>query len=72
MPLFALTVHTRTIGFGESRTQENHAVAKILQDAAHRIQTGHGPIPLKDNAGIEVAEYEFGEGMLNGPTHHGR
>jgi hypothetical protein len=62
---FTLTIHTRTIGFGENRTQENHAVAKILLDAAHRIQTGHGPIPLKDNAQIEVAEYEFGEGMLN-------
>jgi hypothetical protein len=72
MALFSLTIHTRTIGFGEDRRQENHAVAKILLDAAHRIQTGHGPIPLKDNAQIDVAEYEFGEGMLNGPGHHGR
>jgi hypothetical protein len=62
---FTLKIHTRTIGFGENRRQENHAVAKILLDAAHRIQTGHGPIPLKDNAGNDVAEYEFGEDMLN-------
>jgi hypothetical protein len=65
---FTLTIHTRTIGFGENRRQESHAVAKILMDAAHRIQSGHGPIPLKDNAQIDVAEYSFGEGMLNGPT----
>jgi hypothetical protein len=63
--LFTLTIHTRTIGFGEDRRQENHAVAKILLDAAHRIQTGHGPVPLMDNAQIDVAEYSFGEGMLN-------
>jgi hypothetical protein len=62
---FVLTIHTRTIGFGENRRQENHAVAKILMDAAHRSQTGHGPIPLKDNANIDVAEYAFGEGMRN-------
>lgn len=65
MACFTLTIHTRTIGFGEDRRQENHAVAKILMDAAHRIQTGHGPIPLKDNAQIDVAEYSFGAGMLN-------
>lgn len=67
MACFTLTIHTRTVGFGETRVQENHAVAKILLDAAHRIQSGHGPIPLKDNARIDVAKYEFGEGMLNGP-----
>jgi hypothetical protein len=65
MPPFVLRIHTRTIGFGENIRAENHAVAKILLDAAHRIQTGHGPIPLKDNAQIDVAEYSFGEGMLN-------
>jgi hypothetical protein len=65
VPLFTLTIHTRTIGFGESIRAENQAVAKILIDAAHRIQTGHGPVPLKDNAQIDVAEYSFGEGMLN-------
>jgi hypothetical protein len=67
MSHFTLRIHTRTIGFGENQRQENHAVAKILTDAAHRIMTGLGPIPLKDNAQIDVAEYEFGEGMLNGP-----
>jgi hypothetical protein len=72
VPPFTLTIHTRTIGFGEDRRQENHAAAKILTDAAHRIMTGHGPIALKDNAGNDVAEYSFGEGMLNGPGHHGR
>jgi hypothetical protein len=65
MSHFTLKIHTRTIGFGENHRQENHAVAKILMDAAHRIQSGLGPVPLKDNAGNDVAEYTFGEGMLN-------
>ena len=65
MALFKLEIHTRTIGFGESIRAENAAVAKVLLDAAHRIQTGHGPVPLLDNAQIPVATYEFGEGMLN-------
>jgi hypothetical protein len=65
MSHFVLRIHTRTNGFGENARQEQYAVAKILLDAAHRIQTGHGPIPLKDNAGNAVAEYSFGEGMLN-------
>ena len=59
MACFTLTIHTRTIGFGETRTQENRAVAKILLDAAHRIQTGHGPIPLKDNAQINGCRARF-------------
>lgn len=67
-PYFVLTIHTRTIGFGENRMQENHAVAKILRDAAHRIQSGHGPIALKDNAGNDIASYRFEPGMLNHST----
>jgi hypothetical protein len=65
MSHFVLRIHTRTIGFGENRNQENHEVAKILRDAANRIQSGLGPIPLKDNAGNDVAEYSFGEDMHN-------
>lgn len=72
MALFKLEIHTRTIGFGESIRAENAAVAKVLLDAAHRIQSGHGPIPLKDNAQIPVATYEWGPEMLNGQGHDER
>jgi hypothetical protein len=65
--LFALTIHTRTAPFGETRAQENNAVVQILQAAAQRIGSGLQPIPLKDNSGNHVAHYEYGAGMLNHP-----
>lgn len=65
--MFTLTIHTRSAGFGETRAQENNAIVQILQAAAHRIGTGHSPIPLKDNSGNHVAHYEYHPGMLNHP-----
>jgi hypothetical protein len=64
---FILKIHTRSVGFGETRAQENNAIAKILTDAAHRVQTGHGPIDLLDNSGKRVAYYSYGVGMRNHP-----
>jgi len=45
---FVLTIQHANHRFsGKIDSRKNHAVAKILMDAAHRIQTGHGPIPLR-------------------------
>lgn len=62
---FTLTIHTRSADFGERPDQENNLIRHILQTASQRIGTGHGPIPLKDRSGNDVAEYRFGPGMLN-------
>lgn len=64
---FVLTIHTRTDHFGATRAQENNLIAKILTDAAHRVQTGHGPIDLLDGNGKAVARYSYGTGMHNHP-----
>ena len=74
MPIFTLTINSRTPAFGESVMQERNYVAQLLGRAAQQIDSRSGPLNAQnvpEPAGLNPTncQWAFGAGSISEPCN---